>query len=126
VVGRFELPGSVYLFELKIAMLLAQAGHRQYQPVTRFPATVRDIAIVVDAGVAQQKAMDIIRAVGLVTDAALFDVYVGEQVPAGKKSLAYRITYQSPGRTLTDEEVNRVQQAILKRLGTELGAVLRQ
>jgi len=64
-------------------------------------------------------------AVSLVTSVALFDVYVGEQVPAGKKSLVYRITYQSPGRTLTDEEVNKVQQQILKRLATELGAGLR-
>jgi phenylalanyl-tRNA synthetase beta chain len=46
-------------------------------------------------------------------------------VPAGQKSLAYRITYQSPGHTLTDEEVNRVQQQLLKRLSKELGTTLR-
>jgi phenylalanyl-tRNA synthetase beta chain len=69
--------------------------------------------------------VDIIRAVSLVTDVALFDVYVGEQVPAGKKSLAYRLTYQSPNRTLTDEEVNKVHQQILKRLAADVGAVLR-
>jgi phenylalanyl-tRNA synthetase beta chain len=55
----------------------------------------------------------------------LFDVYSGAQVTAGKKSLAYRVVYQSPTHTLTDEEVNKVQQQILDRLTGELGATLR-
>jgi phenylalanyl-tRNA synthetase beta chain len=125
VAGHFELPGGVYLFELDLPALVAHTGHPTYQPIPRFPATVRDIALVVDINVPHQKALDIIKAVGLVTGVSLFDVYVGEQVPAGKKSLAYRITYQSPGRTLTDEEVNRVQGQILKRLAADLGASLR-
>jgi len=125
VAGHFELPGAVYLFELNLPALVPHTGHGTYQPVPRFPATVRDIALVVDITVPNQKIVDTIRAVSLVNSATLFDVYVGEQVPPGKKSLAYRITYQSPGRTLTDEEVNKVQQQILKRLASELGATLR-
>lgn len=126
VCGHFEVPGAVYLFEIDLAELLPHLGHRQYQPIARFPATVRDIAILVDVAVPHQKVVDIIRAVSLVTDVALFDVYVGEQVPAGKKSLAYRLTYQSPNRTLKDDEVSRVQEQILKRLAIELGAELRK
>ena len=126
VCGHFEIPGAVYLFEIDLAALLPHLGHRPYQPIARFPATVRDIAILVDVSVPHQKVVDIISAVSLVTDLTLFDVYVGEQVPAGKKSLAYRLTYQSPNRTLKDDEVTRVQQQILKRLGTELGAELRK
>jgi phenylalanyl-tRNA synthetase beta chain len=125
VAGHFEVPGAAFLFELNVKALMMHTGYKQYQPLTKFPATVRDIAIVVDVGVPNQKAIDIIKVVGLVTDVALFDVYAGNQVPAGKKSLAYRITYQSPTRTLTDDEVNNVQKAILKRLGNELGATLR-
>lgn len=125
VAGHFELPGAVYLFELDLPALVPHLGHGTYRPVPKFPATVRDIALVVDIAVPNQKIVDIIQAVSLVTSVMLFDVYVGEQVPAGKKSLAYRITYQSPGRTLTDEEVNKVQQQILKRLAAELGASLR-
>ena len=125
VAGHFELPGGVYLFELNLPALLPHLGHGTYHSVPKFPATVRDIALVVDIAVPNQKIADIIRAVSLVTSVTLFDVYVGDQVPAGKKSLAYRITYQSPGRTLTDEEVNRVQQQILKRLAAELSASLR-
>ncbi len=126
VAGHFELPGSVYLFEFNLPLLLPFIGHRMYTPIPKFPATIRDIALVVDISVPHQKIVDIIRTVSLVTDAALFDVYVGEQVPAGKKSLAYRLTYQSPNRTLTDEEVNKVQQQILKRLAADVGASLRK
>jgi phenylalanyl-tRNA synthetase beta chain len=97
-----------------------------YQPVPRFPAIVRDIALVVDAGVAHQKAVEIIKSSPLVTGVALFDVYTGEQVPPDKKSLAYRVTFQSPDHTLTDEEVNKVQQQILGKLSSELGATLRK
>jgi len=61
----------------------------------------------------------------LVARAEIFDVYAGEQVSEGKKSLAYRITFQSPTHTLTDEEVNNVQGKILDRLSSELGASLR-
>jgi len=60
-----------------------------------------------------------------VKDVTIFDVYSGKQVPAGKKSLAYRIAYQSPAHTLTDEEVNKVQEQILKKLSQQLGATLR-
>jgi phenylalanyl-tRNA synthetase beta chain len=55
----------------------------------------------------------------------LFDVYRGEQVGTGKKSLAYKLTYQDPERTLTDKEVSKMRQRIVKRLENELGAQLR-
>jgi phenylalanyl-tRNA synthetase beta chain len=125
VAGHFELPTNVYLFELNLPSLVNFTGHRTYTPVPKFPATIRDIALVVDIAVPHRKIVDIIQAVSLVTDIALFDIYVGEQVPAGKKSMAYRLTYQSSSRTLTDEEVNKVQQQILKRLAAEVGASLR-
>jgi phenylalanyl-tRNA synthetase beta chain len=125
VAGHFELPDNVYLFELSLPLLASFTGHRMYTAIPKFPPTIRDIALVVDINVPHQKIVDIIRTVSLVTDVRLFDVYVGEQVPTGKKSMAYRLTYQSPNRTLTDEEVNRVQQQILKRLAADVGAILR-
>ena len=78
-----------------------------------------------DADTGHQAALDIIRGFPLVTQAAIFDVYSGGQVPAGKKSLAYRITYQSADHTLTDKEVDRVQHQILGKLFHVLGATLR-
>jgi len=126
VTEAFDLAGAVYLFELDITGLLPLlAMHRLFQPIPRFPATARDIALIVDVAVSHQQAADIIKGFSLVKDVAIFDVYSGKQVPAGKKSLAYRITYQSPDRTLTDEAVNKVQEQILKKLRQQLGATLR-
>jgi phenylalanyl-tRNA synthetase beta chain len=126
VVDAFEISGEVYLIELNLTALLPfTTGHKLFQPISRFPAVVRDIALVVDAGVAHRQVQDIIRSFPLVTQVSLFDLYTGGQLPADKKSLAYRITFQSPSHTLTDEEVNKVQQQIIDKLSTELGATLR-
>ena len=96
-----------------------------FQPIPRFPAVVRDIALVVESTVAHRRIEDIIKSFPLVYQVALFDVYAGEQVPPGKKSLAYRITFQSLTHTLTDKEADDIQQQILDRLTRELGATLR-
>ena len=126
VLESFEISEPVCLFEISLAALLPfTIGHKMFQSIPRFPAVVRDMALVVDAELAHQKAVDIIKGFPLVEQVAIFDVYSGDQVPAGKKSLAYRITFQSPTHTLTDEEVDRVQKKILNRLSGELGASLR-
>jgi len=80
---------------------------------------------VVDAGITHQRIQDIISAFSLVREVSIFDVYSGRQVAPGKKSLAYRVVFQSPTHTLTDEEIDKVQQKILNRLTQELGATLR-
>ncbi len=122
----FEISEAVYLFEINLSALLPfTLGHRIFQPVSPFPTMVRDIALVVDVGVTHQQATDIIRGFPLVKQVSIFDVYSGKQVSPGKKSLAYSITFQSPDHTLTDEKVNKVQQRILSKLSSELGADLR-
>ena len=122
----FELASPTYLFEISLTALLPfTTGHRMFQPILRVPSVVRDIALVVDSGVSHQQVEGIIKSFPLVKQVTVFDVYSGEQVPAGKKSLAYRVTFQSPTHTLTDEEVNKVQQKILNKLSRELGASLR-
>ena len=126
VLEAFEIPEAVYIFEISLPALLPfTVSHKMFRPIPRFPPIVRDMALVIDAGVAHQKVVDIIGSFPLVEQVAVFDVYTGDQVPPGKKSLAYRITYQSPTHTLTDEEVNKVQKRILDRLSRELGAGLR-
>ncbi|MBE0415599.1 MAG: phenylalanine--tRNA ligase subunit beta [Dehalococcoidia bacterium] len=122
----FDISRPVYLFEINLEKLLPTTiAPRKYRPIPRFPATLRDIALVMDGEVAAKRVQDIIQSFPLVAKVALFDVYTGEQVPQGKKSLAFRILYQSPSRTLTDEEVNKEQERILERLHRELGAALR-
>jgi phenylalanyl-tRNA synthetase beta chain len=126
VSAAFEIEGTVCLFELEVAALLPlTAGYNMYQPVPRFPAIVRDIALVVDAEVTNQKILDVIKGFSLVSEVVLFDVYSGKQLAEGKKSLAYRLVYQTPDKTLTDDTVNKVQEQILSKLTKALGATLR-
>ncbi len=126
VLERFEITEPAYLFEINLTALLPYTiGHKMFQPIPRFPAIVRDVALIVDTGISHQRVLDIITSFPLVNQVTLFDVYSGDQVPRGRKSLAYRITFQSPAHTLTDEEVNQVQQQILNKLSGELGATLR-
>jgi phenylalanyl-tRNA synthetase beta chain len=126
VADAFEIAGPVCLFEVNVMALLPfTTVHKVFQPIPRFPGTVRDLALVVDAGVTHHQVQEIIRSFSMVSEITLFDVYAGKQLAAGKKSLAYRVVYQSPTHTLTDEEANGVQQQILDRLSKELGATLR-
>ena len=66
-----------------------------------------------------------LEATPLVAEASLFDVYAGDRIAEGKKSLAYRMVWQSPGRTLTNEEVDKAQTRLLQRLKKDLDATLR-
>jgi len=118
----------VCALELDLEHLLAQVGEvRTMQPISRFPAVVQDVALVVDENLSAEEVRQAILASGsqLLRDARLFDLYRGEQIPAGKKSLAYSLTYQAEDRTLTDDEVAQVQERIVQHLAEELGAKLR-
>ncbi len=120
------LPQPVAIFELDMARLLSCAGRqRGFRPLSRFPRSVRDIAVLVDVQVPAGKMLDIIREVALVSRVSLFDLYSGKQVPPGKKSVAFRIAYQSDSRTLTEEELEATENQILSRLARETGAARR-
>jgi phenylalanyl-tRNA synthetase beta chain len=125
----FDIDGDVFLFELVMDEVLAalsdRKAPRRYEPVPRFPPVVQDLAVVVDEAVTAAQVQSLIQAAALVRRAQLFDVYTGEPVPAGKKSLAFSVTYQSPDHTLTDEEVARAHRGIVERLKRQLGAELR-
>jgi phenylalanyl-tRNA synthetase beta chain len=126
VAQAFELPAATYLFEINADKLLPfTLGAVHYEPLPRFPAVMRDLALVLDEAVSHKQVADIIKGFSLVKKAVLFDVYSGKQVAAGKKSLAYSLTFQSPDYTLTDAEVDKVLEAVLRKLGDELGATLR-
>jgi phenylalanyl-tRNA synthetase beta chain len=125
VAKAFELQGAAYLFEMDMVKLGKHIALRRYHPLPRYPEVIRDIALVVDAGLASREVRNLIESFPLVSQVSLFDLYVGEQIPAGKKSLAYRIVYQSPSHTLTDEEVEKIQRKIVERLRREFGAALR-
>jgi phenylalanyl-tRNA synthetase beta chain len=124
----FELKQKIYLFELNFDLLVKNiVEKRNFRPLPKFPAVYRDLALVVEEGVS---AGDLLRAMeeandGLMTEVGIFDLYRGSQIPAGKKSLAFRLKYQSDERTLTDEEVNASHQRVIEALKQRFGAVLR-
>jgi len=125
----FDLPDRpVCLAEFDLEALLAQAeAVRPMQPISRFPPVAEDLALVVPEEVPAQRVQDVIARAGgeLLTQVTLFDVWRGGQVPAGKKSLAYALTYQGQDHTLGPDEVNRLREHILQQLAEELGAELR-
>jgi phenylalanyl-tRNA synthetase beta chain len=126
---RFELPPSPLLAaELDLGVLMALVPDRfQVEPVPAYPPALEDLAVIVDEGLAADRVKEVIQQGGgkTVTEVKLFDVYRGEQIGPGKKSLAYSLTYQSPDHTLTDQELVQTRQRIIRRLEQELGAHLR-
>jgi len=125
----FDLPEqAVLIAELNLDVLLRYVPDRFYlEPVPRFPPVHQDLAVVVDEAVPARQVEDLIAQAGgrLLAGANLFDIYRGEQIPAGKKSLAFSLTYQAADRTLTDKEVAKVHARIVRRLEKELEAELR-
>jgi phenylalanyl-tRNA synthetase beta chain len=99
---------------------------RHYVPLSPFPAVIQDIAVVVDDGVLAADVQGVVAEGGgeLLEKVAIFDEYRGAQVGEGKKSLALRLEFRAPDRTLTDEEVAE-RRAAIERALEELGGKLR-
>ncbi|MFA5628741.1 MAG: phenylalanine--tRNA ligase subunit beta [Dehalococcoidales bacterium] len=126
VAAAFDITGKIFMFELNISTLLSFALRSGgYKPIARFPSVIRDIALVLDNNVTHKQIVDIIKKFSLVNEVILFDVYTGKQVEAGKKSVAYRLLFQSAEQTLTDVAVDKVLEQILKKLQGALGVTLR-
>jgi phenylalanyl-tRNA synthetase beta chain len=126
VAAAFEIEQEAYLFEIVLDDVLPYAGgRRKASSVSRFPAVEQDLALIVDEGTPARSLQAAIEAAGLVRSARVFDVYAGEQVPPGKKSVAFSVMYQSEERTLTDEDVAKAQRKIIERLRREFDAEVR-
>ena len=128
VLDNYDLPYKAYLFDFDMETLVdAAIFAKRFEPISIYPTVERDLAIVVDKEILSDMPTGLIYATGgeLVESVRLFDVYEGEQVPEGKKSLAYAITYHSATETLTDKAVNALHDKVVKRLNQELGAELR-
>lgn len=111
-----------------VALRKAAGGARTIQDVPRFPATIEDLAIVVNEDVpAADVELALQRAGGnLLRGIALFDVYRGEQLAAGKKSLAYSLTYQADDRTLSEKDVEKLRAKLIRAVEGQLGATVRK
>ena len=128
VAGNYGVDAELYAAELRFDALYESKGSQPlYQPLPKFPAVTRDIAVVCDASVTVGELEDAIRkgAKGLLKDVALFDIYTGVGIAPGKKSVAFNLTLRSDDRSLTAEEADADVKSILTALEQECGAILR-
>jgi phenylalanyl-tRNA synthetase beta chain len=125
---NYGIDESCYIAVLDLDVLVKLSSmDKKYKPLPKYPAVTRDLAVLVDEEILVQQIEDIIRRQGssMVENIALFDVYKGSQIPEGKKSVAYSLSYRLEHKTLTDVEVNKVHDKILRSLEHQLGAQLR-
>lgn len=122
----FDAAAPVVAFELDMAVLERNARPaRDYVDVPQFPAVARDAAFVVDESVTNEKLMQCMASAGgkLLEEVQLFDVYRNEErIGAGKKSMAYSLTYRAADRTLTSEEVDKAHDRLVKKVSNATGA----
>ncbi|MCP5269417.1 MAG: phenylalanine--tRNA ligase subunit beta [Zoogloeaceae bacterium] len=125
-VQKYDLPHAPVVFELELDAL-RMATLPQYAEVSRFPAVIRDMAVVVDQEIALKTLQDGLfkNAPALVKELRLFDIYTGKGIDSGKKSLAFRIVMQDTQRTLQDAEVDAAMQHLVAYLQSAFAAQLR-
>jgi phenylalanyl-tRNA synthetase beta chain len=123
---KYELPQPAVLFELDVALLEAVPMPR-FEPPSKYPPVARDISAVFASAVPVQAVLDAMQAEKplIVRSVALIDVYRGEGVPLGSKSLAFRVVMQHTERTLTDAEADAARDELVALLGRKFSATLR-
>lgn len=125
---NYQMEKASYLLEMDLAVLYAMAtGEKKYQEIPKYPSVTRDIAVILEEDILVQELEKVFKKQGgqLLESYSLFDVYKGTQLPEGKKSVAYNLVYRHKDRTLTDKEVSKVHDKIVRTLEHLLGAVLR-
>jgi phenylalanyl-tRNA synthetase beta chain len=124
----WRIQDPVVVFEIALPVLTPHvADVPAVKPVSVYPLVMRDLAMTVDESVRHQQVVEAIRAAAPteLIDIRLFDIYRGKNLGEGRKSLAYRFTYQSDKKTLTDEEANKLHEGIMQTVTRELKAEIR-
>ena len=126
---RYDLRDAVFLAELNLDQLLARrnAG-KSFKTLPQFPTIRRDVAMLVPEAVTHDAVLNTVKQARPqnLESVELFDVFRGQNVPEGQKSLAYAFTYRHAERTLTDVEVNAAQEKLVEQFKRGLGATLRE
>ncbi len=125
---EYDLTEEIYVFELLLEPLLAgMLKEIVFQPIPRYPYIERDLSIIIEEKVSSDAIKQLISRLGhdIICSVILFDLYRGESIPGGHKSMAFRLRYQSDDRTLTDEEVQGIHSEVLEALSREFGASIR-
>ena len=122
VLDRLGVKNEAVIFDIDFDKLQKLASEEnEYQPLSKYPAAVRDLAVLVPSDVKVIDVLNKINAAGgkLVRDVDLFDIYEGEELPEEKKNLAFHIIYQAPDRVLSSEEIDQLQEKIIEALEEE-------
>ncbi len=128
VCKNFSIKKNIFACEIDIEKLREKSSLiKIYEPLIKYPAVKRDLAIIVDKTTDSGTIEKIIRnnSNDLLKNVELFDIYTGNQIDEGKKSMAYKLTFQSKDKTLVDEDINSIIDCMLKDLKDKLGAYLR-
>ena len=125
--AKSNATGPVFVAELHADLLMSDQARTKFRELDKFPAVTRDIAMIVPDETSHEKILRTIREPKepLLESVELFDLFT-EKMESSQKSLAYRLTYRSQSRTLTNEEVNAAHAKIRERLRNDLGAELRE
>ncbi len=127
IASEFKI-NETYAFELNLQMLIDMPkDDQQYEVISKYPAVSRDMALLVDRNITNQQIVDVIEKRGgaYLNSVHLFDVYEGEHVPEGKRSLAYSLTFLDKEATLTDETVNKAFDKVITSLEKEFSVEVR-
>jgi len=127
--STIDAPGGVFVAEVSLDFPISGLGSRAtFRELGKFPAVSRDIAMIVAQDLTHERIWEVIfhPTEPLLERVEFFDLFAGTEIGEGKKSLAYRLTYRDPSRTLTSEEVNAAHAKIRERLRSDLGAELRE
>ncbi|MBD3207903.1 MAG: phenylalanine--tRNA ligase subunit beta [Candidatus Nealsonbacteria bacterium] len=122
VLDSLGVEGRAVVFDFDFEMLEEEASEEhEYNPISSYPEAVRDVAVLVPNDIFVEDVLNRISEAGgeLVRDVDLFDIYEGEELPEGKKNLAFHIIYQAEDRTLSSQEIDKLQNKIIKVLEEE-------
>ncbi len=123
----YDLKQPVFIFELNVEVISGLASETKYaKPVPKYPAIFRDITIIVDRSAETQSILETADSANeeLIECINLFDVFEGDPIPPGKKSISFRVTYRSPSKTLVDEDINQLHKSITAKLMDAFDATL--
>jgi phenylalanyl-tRNA synthetase beta chain len=127
VLRNFDLKQTAFVFEINLNLLYTIIPEtKQAKPIPKYPFVTRDITVIIDKRIEANCLLDFVREMKykLVEQLHLFDMFTGKPIPAGKKSISFRVIYRSHEETLEDEIVNRLHKEISNKLVSEFNAAL--
>ena len=125
--SNYDLQQSAFIFELNFDKLISGIPRvKSAKPISKFPGTSRDISLIINKGVETQNILQCVKLFDekWVENLHIFDIFEGDPIPAGKKSLSFRVTYRSESETLEDDKINHIHKNITERLLKEFDATL--